>query len=269
MRAPIDYALAYARLGWRVMWAPQRLKYPVMKGWQENATTNMAVIEAWYRGDPGMNVCIVTGRDSGLWVLDIDNEPGKNGSPTLAALEKEHGGLPRTYAVGTGGGGVHYYWAWDGLDFDLPNTAGRLGVGLDIRANGGQVVAPPSWSEKGHYLVLDDAPVVPAPAWLIDLLRPVGPAQTVTLFHQPRGIGYANAALSNEVESVRTARPGQRNETLNRAAYALGRFIPSGELDGKNVAEALFNAAMECGLGALESKQTIASGLRKGACNVR
>lgn len=269
MSLPIDWALLYSQQGWRVIWAPRGWKRPRVAGWPEKATTDAALIEAWYRGVPDMNVCIATGLASNLWVLDIDDDEGKNGSATLAALEREHGDLPRTYAVGTGSGGVHYYWNWEGIDFDLKISAGRLGKGLDIRANGGQVVAPPSVSEKGPYAVVDNVPVIAAPAWLIGLLRPPGTAKSVVLFHQSRGAGYASAALHNEVQNVRTAKPGQRNDTLNRAAYSLGRFILSGELDGEKVAQALFDAAMECGLKEHESKVTIASGLRKGAVNGR
>jgi hypothetical protein len=58
------------------------------------------------------------------------------------------------------------------------------------------------------------------------------------------------------------AREGQRNDTLNRAAFALGRFVASGELDARDIGPALVGAALATGLPRVEAVRTIASGLR-------
>ncbi|MET7616699.1 bifunctional DNA primase/polymerase [Streptomyces sp. NPDC005408] len=172
-------AISCAERGQRVMWAPPGSKHPTVKAWQDRATTDVATIARWWTQCPDANVCIVTGQASGIWVLDIDDKNGAVGSTTLTDLERRYGELPLTYAVGTGSGGVHYYWAWQGVDFALGNSAGKLGPALDTRGNGGQVVAPPSRADDpAHtmaYVVLDPRPPVAAPAWLLGLLRPARP----------------------------------------------------------------------------------------------
>jgi hypothetical protein len=265
MRAPIDYVLEYARRGWRVMWAPQGCKFPVTKGWPESATTNMPVITAWYRDQPKANVCIVTGRGSNLWVLDIDDGDGKGGSATLAALERAHGNLPRTYAVGTGGGGVHYYWTWQGVDYELTNKAGRLGNGLDIRANGGQVVAPPSISEKGPYVVLDNAPVVPAPAWLIDLLRPQCVTRNASPFNQPGHSGSTRGRLAGLLRTVLNAQEGGRNAAIYWAACRVADMAASGEITWERAEAAIIEAAGDIGISPNEATCTIRSAFKSVA----
>ncbi|MCX4587473.1 bifunctional DNA primase/polymerase [Streptomyces sp. NBC_01481] len=174
--APMAYALRYASRGLRVMWAPRGMKRPVVKDWPKAATTDPVIVGQWWSEHPDANVCIATGPASGIWVLDVDDKDGHTGSATLAALERQHGGLPLTFTVGTGSGGVHHYFSHAGVDFPLGNSAGRLGDGLDTRGNGGQVVAPPSRADDPshfmQYVVLLDIDPVPAPAWLLDLLRP-------------------------------------------------------------------------------------------------
>jgi len=105
---------------------------------------------------------------SGIFVLDVD--PSGGGWESLATLVQEHDPLPETYTVTTGSGGQHYYFLMP--DFDVRNSAGKLGPGLDTRGDGGQVVAPPSVSAKGRYTVEHEAQVAAAPDWLLDLLRP-------------------------------------------------------------------------------------------------
>jgi hypothetical protein len=267
-------AIRYALSGWRVVWAPDGLKYPIMREWQKNATTDLNTVVQWFTACPDANVCIVTGQASNLWVLDVDDKGGAGGTQSLAALEREHGSLPETYAVGTGSGGVHYYFTWDGIDFDLRNSAGKLGPGLDTRGNGGQVVAPPSRADDPThitpYVVLDERPPVTAPAWLTWLLRPAPRAERqpgaakVRPFAQPRQAGYAATAFRGEVASVLAAPVGTRNDALYRAAFSLGTLVASGDLDVEVVTSALTEAGHRTGLGATETENTIASGLRAG-----
>lgn len=80
---------------------------------------------------------------------------------------------------------------------------------------------------------------------------------------------YGAAALRNEVERVLAARIGTRNDTLNRAAYALGRLIGAGALDRDLAASELFHAARRVGLSARETSSTLASGLRAGIARPR
>src|SRR5690606_41978960 len=90
----------------------------------------------WGGGNPP-NISILTGTPSGIFVVDIDPDAG--GMESMQALIAEHGNLPTTFTVRTGGGGWHLYFQMP--DFHVGNRAGTaLGRGVDIRGTGGQVV---------------------------------------------------------------------------------------------------------------------------------
>ena len=93
--------------------------------------------------------------------------------------------------------------------------------------------------------------------------EPFDPARTW------RGVGYAQAALDQEVERVRAATEGTRNHTLNRAAFALGQLVAGGELERGMVLTELTAAARAIGLGDAEIGATLASGLASGGLSPR
>ena len=200
---PIEAAHEYRKRGWRtiqlhrviqghdVVCSCQRAaactskgKHPLDNEWQNTPPMSGADIqEAWTKpGRHKMNVGIATGAASGIWVLDID--PKSGGMETMAALVAEHGKLPDTFVVQTGSGGYHYYWKHaEGLR----NSSGRVGKGIDTRADGGQVVAAPSVTDLGAYTVVKDLPVVEAPAWLLELAqKPESATPVITAEDLPR-----------------------------------------------------------------------------------
>lgn len=79
---------------------------------------------------------------------------------------------------------------------------------------------------------------------------------------------YVQAALTSEASLVANAAPGTRNDTLNRAAFNLTRYIQSGELDATTVADALAGAARTAGLADAEIRATLASAHRGSAAKV-
>jgi len=127
-----------------------------------------AELAFWRARWPEANVGIVTGAVSGLVVLDVD--PEKGGEASLAALEATFGRLPATLSVRTGGGGRHLYFAHPGEP--VPCAVG-LRPGLDVRGDGGYVVAPPSIHPSGRPYRFEgeaDRPPAPLPGWLAALL---------------------------------------------------------------------------------------------------
>jgi RecA-family ATPase len=170
----LDYALAYARRGWRVVPTRPGGKRPIPTAWQTEGTTDTARITHWWTQAPDNSISIVTGAASSIWVLDVDVADGKRGDDTLAELEAAHGPLPDTWEVVTGSGGRHLYFAWPANGATIRNSAsGVLGPGLDVRGEGGQVVAPPSIHANGTRYEREascSADVAEVPAWLIDLL---------------------------------------------------------------------------------------------------
>jgi hypothetical protein len=141
-----------------------------------SATIETGVIKHWFGYlAPEANLGVVTDR---LIVLDID--PRHGGDENFRALEREHE-LPTTWRALTGGGGEHVIFACpDGVEIGnvvaSQMEAPPLGTGVDIRARGGYIVAPPSrhisggvyaWSVDHHP---QDTPLAPAPDWLIEKL---------------------------------------------------------------------------------------------------
>lgn len=164
-------AAGYAERGWKVIplhdvsagacncrdgqYCKSAGKHPIWEQWQSGRWLSSApeVYGAW-ASRPTANVGIVTGPDSGIWVLDVD--PLHDGHKRLGELEMAFGPLPKTYTVRTGSGGLHFYFSLQGVDFDLTNSRRRLPLGLDVRGRGGFVVAPPSISGRGVYALMSD-----------------------------------------------------------------------------------------------------------------
>ena len=177
----LDHALAYARRGWRVVPIPPGEKFPRgITAWQTEGSTDEAKITHWWTKAPDHGIGIVTGATSGLWVLDVDVADGKTGDDTLAELCDAYSPLPDTYEVITGSGGRHLYFAWPTDGQIVTNSAsGRLGPGLDVRGEGGFVVAPPSLHASGNRYELEaSAPtrLAAAPTWLLAMLRDPDPS---------------------------------------------------------------------------------------------
>lgn len=296
-RELFEAAVGYAKRGFRVIpvrWVdengrcschrgaecPKSGKHPVHDKWPDVATSDPEVVASWWREPPEgiatewwphANIGIATGEESGVFVLDDD--PYSGGDETLAALERRHGPLPETRVHHTGSGGVHYFFRHPG--FTVHNSAGkRMGKGLDIRGDGGQVVAPPSVSAKGIYELnpVHDIRPAEAPAWLLDMLRGGRTAAAATSGYAlaadlPKMRRYTESAVRNEAASVRDAPAGERNDTLNRAAFILGTL---GEYLAEDEAwNALHDAATAAGLGAGETYATFRSGWSKGMDNPR
>ncbi len=186
---PLTDALAAVRRTWAVLpvWTvlagrctcsardcPSPVKHPIghlAPHGVYDATIDPARVRAWWRACPAANLGIATGSDLGLAVLDVD--PRHGGDESLADLQAMHGPFPRTVEAITGGGGRHLYFA-----LGSPNplrSRSRLRPGLDLKAEGGYVVAPPSrhvsgghyrWEVSGHP---DAARLAPMPGWLVAL----------------------------------------------------------------------------------------------------
>lgn len=159
-------ALDYVRLGWSVIPVEPRGKRPLLR-WQvfQYRRAEVPEIADWFHRWPDANIAVVTGIVSGVVVLDLD--PQQGAERTVAALQRDHGPLPETIEAHTGGGGRHLYFAHPG---DV--TANREGLlpGLDLRGDGGYVVAPPSMHPSGEPYRWVRSPQVlyplPLPQWL-------------------------------------------------------------------------------------------------------
>ena len=152
-------------------------KYPGIDAWQTKATDDTDVVTSWFTGDyKSYGIGIATGRTKygQIFVVDVDDRDEYRGSDTLHDLEQRYGALPETVTAITGTGGQHLYFY---SPVEVRNDAGsRLGVGLDIRGEGGQVLAAPTVHPNGkQYQWVDgwspmDRRPANAPQWLLTLL---------------------------------------------------------------------------------------------------
>lgn len=164
----MDIAVNLASLGIAVFPCIPGGKKPLTPNGFKNASTDIAQVTKWWRRYPDANIGIATGAVSGLYVIDIDNKDGKDGSKNLGELEGKHGKFPGTYTVRTPSGGFHYYFTWlDGLG----NSAERLGPGIDTRGEGGYVIGAGSVIGGRAYEVIVDLPPAELPMWMLELLN--------------------------------------------------------------------------------------------------
>lgn len=316
-----DAAVQLARAGLAVFPLKPTTKVPLTRRGFHDATTVERRVRAWWAQVPHANIGIATG-PSNLVVIDLDcgkpwpqnrgTQPyGVNdGADSLIHLAEQTGNIddlrswfwtvPR---VATPSGGIHLYFsAPDGAR--IRSTAGVIAPWVDVKAAGGYVVAPWSWtaesatSRQGWYrtvhgfTTIDTARVdidwnvhdarlaalrldLPTlPSWLTSLTADKPAVQLdrwgrlARRLSAPRASsGYFDAALAKACDTVAAAPEGQRNHVLNREAYAIAGFIP--HLDETTIRDALTSAAAASGLDGQEIAATLASAIKRGKSHPR
>lgn len=189
-------------------------KHPLTRNGFKDATNNKAILSRWWDQWPWANIGIATGRASGFFVLDVDGDEGED---SLRTLLKKHGKLPDTAESITGGGGRHILFQHPGTD--IRNVV-RLAPGLDIRGDGGYIVAPPSVHQSGRQYEWelssrpDEVGISPAPSWLLEILQQDSAAKT-------------QATPANEWRALAQGVPeGGRNNAIARiAGHLLRRYV--------------------------------------------
>jgi len=194
----------------------------------KDATTDPARITAWWTRWPEANIGVPTGKASGLLIIDLDIY--KPGAMTVAEFEEKFGAVSHTTTVRTGGGGLQFYFAYpDGEE--IRNSAGMLGPHVDVRGEGGYILAPPSVT-TGRYSWINKTPPAPVPPKLLEILRdkPRKPSEP--------GRSQSGATIPDDGGPIHE---GGRDETLTRIAGRLHdgtRDLPQLEADLQAVNEA-------------------------------
>lgn len=177
------HALEYASWGWAVfpVHTPTHSacschdkdckrvgKHPRISQGRNGATTDPATIERWWDVWPDANIGIATGKESGIIVLDVDD----GGEDSLVGQS-----LPDTIEQITGSGGRHLVYIRPDDDFRY-KTRVKFLPGLDSRADGGYIVAPPSLHASGQRYDWEGSSdpsegVAPesAPDWFLEAIR--------------------------------------------------------------------------------------------------
>jgi hypothetical protein len=200
-------------------------KHPHTKNGLKSATTDANLLNKWWRTWPDANIGVVTGADSKTIVIDID--PRHGGTESLATLEQEFGELATTVESITGGGGRHLIFKHPGGTI---RNRSNVRPGIDVRADGGYIVAPPSMHASGNRYQWREgyAPgeidCAPLPVWLLVLIQ------------QP-------IAAKPSSDDPSAPRSSKRDDRLARCLQALLKMKSSDQKDGS---KRLFAAACRC-----------------------
>jgi len=246
---------------WPVFPQNRATKAPCVKGGCHSATLNPEVIAEWDRLFPDANVAVACGKGlSKLIVVDLD---GLEAEEDWGRLVKKHLFQEPPCPQVLTSRGRHLYFTGTGVK----NSCGVLGKKIDVKSEGGAATLPPSVHGSGVVYEWVDLPDVvrppPFPPVLFRILneREVEWKQKykiVTLFDRPPD-------LQRLCEMVARSGEGERNHTLNRAAFLASKGIRAGTITHGNALSALTQAAVQAGLLRHEIQKTIISGLRGGA----
>jgi hypothetical protein len=243
----MEYALSYANQGYSVFPLQPNGKQPLTQHGFKEASRDPETIRQWWTKWPDANVGIVTGKISGVIVLDVDRKHGVDGVVSMAELD-----IPKTLTIRTPSGGFHLF-------FKAPAgtiVPRRIGVkpGLDVLGEGGYVVAAGSWINGGAYEIARNLPIAECPEVLINLAqRAVVREEPVkdeagkiaaggrnnyltTVGGKLRRIGFAVDELSAALLSINSSRlnPPMPEAEVRRIASSVARYEP----DGRSAEEA-------------------------------
>lgn len=145
----LDWALKYAKIGWKVFPVNQS-KQPLISNGLKGASAEETQIKKWWKAHPDAGIGVATGMASGIVVLDIDlDKPGAE--QNLEKIIHDKGMFPQTVAAKSGGGGLHFYFKHPNNGKKVANAQKLLGLaGIDVRGDGGYIVVPPTMHASGN-----------------------------------------------------------------------------------------------------------------------
>jgi hypothetical protein len=226
----MDAALRYADLGFRVFPCIVGGKEPACEHGCLDATTDEEQITRWWTANPLLNVAIST---DGLFVVDVDPD-GKNWITTVDAADLLRGPITATPRKG-----CHYWFRQNGVE--LKNTVSVIAPGVDTRANGGYVLAPPSVVDgKAYHWVSElESDLPEPPGWIIELLGHRTPLRESV--GEQIIVGSRNQALIRFAGYLRRSGMGEQEILTSLEAINANRCRPP--LPGREVASIAKSAA--------------------------
>lgn len=281
-----ETALALAAAGFAVFPCEaggEKVKQPMrFIKWREMSTTDTSQIRRWWEKWPTAAIGLDLAK-SRFVVIDADRHGEDDGVQAIGELMAAHEFNPDSAPlVATPNAGNHHFFRQrEGKQ--LGNRRGALPPGIDVRGAGGYVIAPGTIMADGRvYELWGDLAAAPEiPAWLIEIIEGDAPDNAAPEAPAPapqakpsapseprpddkRVDAYVQAAMDEELRRVRFAISGQRNSTLNQAAFSLGQFVGAGLLSRGTLETMLTKAAHDCGLKQPEIRKTITSGMESG-----
>lgn len=256
-----------------------------------DATDDVSVVTGWWGRSPLANIGMPA-HANGLAILDVDPRHGGDRSLVRLRIAMTDRGSPwpSTVVQLTGSGGEHHLFRAppDGI-VSKSKSFGPDMPGLDTRGRGGYIVAAPSrhasggvyeWAGVGYSRLPFFADPPPWPALLTELMTPTREAAKIAGVRvgstpeaqeamvrrlAPEGVErYVAVAVENELSALRSTSDGARNTNLNKAGYAIGRFVAAGKLPEDIAYRELCRAALAAGLEIKNIPRTAQSGLSAG-----
>lgn len=262
-------------------------KHPRTARGLTEASADVDELDRWWGRWPSASIAIRTGpapAGAGIWVLDLDAGTDAHARVSAAAVVAGDpaGSTWATLTARTGGGGLHLVFRLSPADvallgelgLTLPTRNGIGGKGLDVRADGGYIVAPPSVHESGQtYAWQEQRDVIPAPRWLLQLVgkpleqrksyTPPPPRREAPTSNDSRR-KFGEAVLRNACAKVAAASDGTRHAELLRQAKTVGGYIVSAAIPYPEALDALCAAGQSTGKGPQECRRTTIDGLTYG-----
>lgn len=208
------------------------------------ATIDPARVAAIVAAVPHGQLAVRTGAVSGLLGIDVD--PAHGGNDSLADLMDAEL-VPRTLHVHTGSGGLHLYYRHPGgylMSRPMPNRPG-----IDIKADGGYLVLPPSIhhrTRRPYQWGTTATDVEMPPAGLLAACQPPAPAHApqkpLPATWTARGISHPDKLLAAHLAAVHNAPEGKRRTTLYGAARGVARLVLAGAIDHADAVTVLTDA---------------------------
>lgn len=235
-------------------------------------TTDEARLKAMWEQLPHSLIGLRTGAVSSLIVLDFDrHDPSKDGLATLREYT-DKGYLPGTVTARSGGGGFHFFYQHPGKPTPNDNR-GKLGAGLDVKADGGFVILPPSAKRgKAEYRWLNGPFDTEIGELDSNILAPLWKETDISTMQRP-GVDVGVTSTNDFEEALdllRVTGQGSRNENLYRAACRGGEVMAAGLMSHGKVNALLLEAAAEAGMSAKDGiRNTIRSGINRGSIEFR
>ena len=249
----------YATKGLKVLALAEKDKRPdgrVCPNGFKDAANDVAKIKAAWSQQPNLNIGIVTGKENGIVVVDIDGDEGKT---SWSNLIKQHAYKSKTLKITTGKG-WHLYFKYPTVCSVVKNRV-KFVEGIDIRADGGYIVAAPSVHPSGRkYQVarsVDFSELEELPDWLLNLILDKNSAvemgaTDVTLNSQKLPMDVENA-----LRAISAAKEGTRHDTLISQSDLIAGKCLQGKMDEENARNLILQAALKTGLPEKEIMQCI------------
>lgn len=245
----LDIATFYAQHNIKTFPVKKQGKSPLCPHGFNDASADKVVLQEWNKQFPDCNIGMPTGAINNIFVVDVD---GKSGAQSITALENAYGKL-NAPTVSTGKG-KHLYFKMP-EDIAINCSVRTVAPGIDIRGNGGYVVAPPSIHSNGNryqWENFDFSQGFPtAPEWLINLIT-----------------NPTESNFKDLLEEIATASEGMRNTTLLGNAIKICNSANKQFLDIESVKNDIIDAGIASGLSRAESGRTVNNAMRfSGKCN--